>query len=506
MKNVLKVLIIFLFISCSNEKKLPEEYGNFVIIGTSEDNIALDFFSLFNFSSLDYYNYHDDIVVKNDTLRLEIDSIGKSQFLNILMSSSLEGEPYVGSLVANPGDTVMFEIKDYQLNFIGKKAKENNFYTRLNDNTRSYIKNGYKGSLISYKQVVDSIYNEKLNFFNDYIERYDIVSEEFISMVQLEMKFRYFVELAAPRIKESSFGNFVNNYDELTSLIQQENQTNETIFELEDYFGDVKIEDLQDENYMKFHSFKMAIGPLIRHYFGYSDTTSFSKEKFVNEKSFINENFELLTREYLLANLILEFDYKGFSLSESNKEFLSEEIKDFEKSFPNSFFNSQLSELKDRLEASNFRLSKSALNTEIINYLGDTTSLESIFGRSEKRIKVINFWASWCPPCISELKTGKSFKDRLQVENNVEWIYISLEKDQQKWSRVSQEFEALNFTNSFHLPNASKTSLVKNLKVEGFPTYFIFDQNNELVMNNAPRPSEMEIFEKIIDELTSKTE
>ena len=69
----------------------------------------------------------------------------------------------------------------------------------------------------------------------------------------------------------------------------------------------------------------------------------------------------------------------------------------------------------------------------------------------------------------------------------------------------NKEFEhVLNFSNSFFILKGKKSSLAKSLKVSWIPRYVIFNQKNNIVLNNAPRPSKSIIFEKIIDDIDNK--
>ena len=59
---------------------------------------------------------------------------------------------------------------------------------------------------------------------------------------------------------------------------------------------------------------------------------------------------------------------------------------------------------------------------EIIDYKG----LETILNKNDNKTYVINFWATWCKPCVEELpafeKLHENYKDK-----NVEVILVSLD-------------------------------------------------------------------------------
>jgi thiol-disulfide isomerase/thioredoxin len=290
-------------------------------------------------------------------------------------------------------------------------------------------------------------------------------------------------------------------------IIQKETtQNSELIFDLYDYFGEIPIKEFKDVIALNNSSyFKDNINQYIRYYFLGSKHLAYSKEKFLAEKKFIQKNFIGETENYAIARMIRDYHLKGFGNSLSTIELLKNSIDEYEDKFAKPSYIDFMKGIKEDLESYDFELRESALNSKFINIYGDTLTLKKIFARSNNRIKVVDFWATWCPPCLKQIKEGKPFKDRLQVENNVEWVYISPEKDYKKWLKKNEEFKhTLNFNNSFFLLRGIKSSLASSFNVKEIPRYVIFNKKNKIVLNNAPSPSDKETFERIIDEIYDK--
>ena len=85
----------------------------------------------------------------------------------------------------------------------------------------------------------------------------------------------------------------------------------------------------------------------------------------------------------------------------------------------------------------------------------------------------INFWATWCKPCIEEMPTIKKAMDFLKNEE-IEFLFASDESTDE-----IQAFET-EHRYGFHYTKAGN---MEDLTIIGLPTTFIFDKDGKQVFS-----------------------
>ncbi|MFK8104677.1 MAG: TlpA family protein disulfide reductase [Saprospiraceae bacterium] len=91
------------------------------------------------------------------------------------------------------------------------------------------------------------------------------------------------------------------------------------------------------------------------------------------------------------------------------------------------------------------------------------------------KIVYLNFWASWCRPCIQKMNTMKVFRDELAAEGIVT-IYVSLDKDERKWRNAIEihDFQGIQVLAS---QQQNTVDLSAAYDIKALPQYFIIGKN-----------------------------
>lgn len=94
------------------------------------------------------------------------------------------------------------------------------------------------------------------------------------------------------------------------------------------------------------------------------------------------------------------------------------------------------------------------------------------------KVVLINFWATWCPPCIKEMPSLQSFYNKYQANPNVEFLIVEVD---QKPDLAKGFVEKNNFTFPVYSPTVSiPTSLLS----DAIPTTVILDKSGEIAIRH----------------------
>jgi thiol-disulfide isomerase/thioredoxin len=112
---------------------------------------------------------------------------------------------------------------------------------------------------------------------------------------------------------------------------------------------------------------------------------------------------------------------------------------------------------------------------------GKKISLSSFRGK----FVIISMTASWCGPCKQEIPATREMQQEFP-SNDIVWIFISFDKDIPSWK---ESIRADNLK-GIHLWGKPESGSLKTLfDFNSIPYYIWIDEEGNVAVNDAPRPS-----------------
>ena len=125
---------------------------------------------------------------------------------------------------------------------------------------------------------------------------------------------------------------------------------------------------------------------------------------------------------------------------------------------------------------------------------GETLNFEDLKGK----VVFINFWATWCAPCVAEMPSINSLYEIYKDNPDIVFVMINVENKEEK---VRKFMKKKKFSFPIYLPNASQIPRVYESK--GIPTTFVLDKDGYIAYKKVGMANyDANSFVKFIARLT----
>ena len=114
------------------------------------------------------------------------------------------------------------------------------------------------------------------------------------------------------------------------------------------------------------------------------------------------------------------------------------------------------------------------LNMSLVNSQGEQVRLSDFNGK----VIFMNFWATWCPPCRTEMPSINSLYNKMKDENVV-FIMLSMDRDFEKAIAYNEE-EGFDF--DVYAPTGDIPEMYYS---QGIPTTFVISAKGELALKHV---------------------
>ncbi|OEJ98826.1 thiol-disulfide oxidoreductase [Flavivirga aquatica] len=132
----------------------------------------------------------------------------------------------------------------------------------------------------------------------------------------------------------------------------------------------------------------------------------------------------------------------------------------------------------------------------VTNYdwkLKDENDVVLNFEETKERVVLINFWATWCPPCIAEMSSMQELYN--DYKNKIEFIFVSSETH----AVINQFLMDNNYTFNVYNPI---TNYPEAFNITSIPRTFLIDKKGNIVIDkNGSANWNSDMVRKTIDGL-----
>lgn len=131
---------------------------------------------------------------------------------------------------------------------------------------------------------------------------------------------------------------------------------------------------------------------------------------------------------------------------------------------------------------------------------GDTLTLSDLKGKKV----VLNFWATWCPPCKKEMPALQNYYEKFAEKENVEIVAVNLTHTERGFN-MKENYEMVglfvdSYDLTFPIPLMEENSLSKTYQIVTIPSTFMIDTEGR-IQHQILGPLDENSIDKFISQL-----
>ena len=202
-------------------------------------------------------------------------------------------------------------------------------------------------------------------------------------------------------------------------------------------------------------------------------------------------------KDIMMANTAMEyFKHDRCPLQQNSYNLLKEMVKN-----PDIWRNVEMEQEK-YVAIENKEFDKVVLKSseDLQNITEGEALLKKIIAPYKGRFVVVDVWGTWCAPCKEALSHSKELYSFF-ANYPMAYVYLANSSPQESWENVIKEYDVVGDNVAhYNLSAVQQETIERYLKVNSYPSYFLFDREGNLV-NLKIDVRDKEDLEKIIKKM-----
>nr|WP_262907811.1 TlpA disulfide reductase family protein [Hymenobacter sp. 15J16-1T3B] len=132
--------------------------------------------------------------------------------------------------------------------------------------------------------------------------------------------------------------------------------------------------------------------------------------------------------------------------------------------------------------------------------LRDSSGQEVTLSSFRGKVVYLDFWATWCRPCLEEMRAAPALYRRFAGRPEVAFVAVSLDHDALAWRRWVRRNGQPGVV-YVHAPGL-EAPVATSYRIKGIPSYWLIGPDGRIVDSAPPRPSQPLEVRKAIEQAT----
>lgn len=377
---------------------------------------------------------------------------------------------YVGDITypiyLNKGYNLHIVIDGSKIEFSGYGAKENTY--------------NQKSKAVTKKLASVNFYHHYANLNEDkFLKLTDSIKSVYDKLINEasfdDNEFKYFLELENLVVRTHKYLNY-----SVTRKNVDKNYIKSNSYP--DFFKGI---DLKNEDFIEVPLFMMNL-------FTYTGLINKNNVDSINDMDlshlkFVKTDTTIIKSEKIREQLMYVTAF--YNIERTNN--LDSFYKTYITSTQNVYLKNIIEEKYFKLK--NYDVGSKVSNFEFRNKKNELVSLNDL----KDNLVYIDICASWCKPCINEIKHSNKLQQKLNKYDDIKFVNICIQTDSIKWRNIIKE-KSFDGIQLFCQPE-ELADFKKEYLIEGLPRYIILDKTGNIIDFNAKKPSDITLENDLLN-------